>query len=885
NNFNSVPSSRTETPPSDGSPQTPPAVNAPTSSPSRRNSERRKRGFVRKNTQSAPDSFDNDDAYPASGAPTIIQPSDGNEPSDRASRAAGVSIGYFNFDSMQRLLDLSITAKAEKPAFLLTPGGLTVGKDKAGAYMTLPSPNVQTVDEQDGPPNVFKKLSSQEDEESSEQEDAAHAPPASVLHRRRALVPPKMITDDYESATDDGDPHSPTGTSPTSADDSSKKGRRSSIVVIPPMQICPGDLLVYSKVLSQRNTLLDYDGSTQSLSISDESSRKGKNTWSLLRLFDRSGRSKSESLGGLEEVLSNLRPSEFIDEHLSKYKGMTWSEFVSLWEQRNAKNAKALFRKNSKRQLPSSETKTSTLTRTITRLLSPSETEKEMTQENLVSSFRQGPERAGKWNHRTSLRISKLATMPFATRHSFVTLDICRSCNHISQEPSQGTGDNSCFSTLDEIEHQIQNLGTLTRSRNEQKRREALWDLFQSECMFLYDHLMVLRNVFMEPLKKIQVEGFAMFAEPEVLFGNLDELCVVTYAFCKEFLSLILQKMCGEEIDTTEVLVKLFQKSTKANALTQAYHRYTLNYINALNYLETLRRQVEFNEFEKWCSKDARCKKLQLTDLLVSPVQHVMRVPLILKEIEMRTEDPSEKKQISSIIEAEENSLRELDDKMKWLKNFERLLEIQRSIVWPSVNELDPKAFIPDFLKQPLSKQPCERLIVSPRRQIVLEGALQLLDSGKPTEAFVLLFDDMLLITRRKKGLHKKKSSITENWASTCSNKSTSAHEPGYKYIVYKQPLSLDRFFIHDVTPQDGTVNSLKNAFVLVCLNRFQQIVTVHTFQAPNESVKALWLSKLRDTMDRWKRTLQNTVFRNQRTTSTTSTATIQPPDNITTVK
>ncbi|GFR09733.1 putative regulation of rho protein signal transduction, partial [Trichonephila clavata] len=188
------------------------------------------------------------------------------------------------------------------------------------------------------------------------------------------------------------------------------------------------------------------------------------------------------------------------------------------------------------------------------------------------------------------------------------------------------------------------------------------------------------------------------------------------------------------------------------------------------------------------------------------------------------------------------------------------------------------------FLKQPLAKQPCERLIVSPRRQIVLEGALQLLDSGKPSEAFVLLFDDMLLITRRKKGLHKKKSSITENWASTC-NKTTPAHEAGYKYIVYKQPLSLDRFFIHDVNAQDGAANNLKNAFVLVCLNRFQQIVTVHTFQAPNESTKALWLSKLRDTMDRWKRTLQNTVFRNQRTSSNTATTTVQAPNSITTVK
>ncbi|GIX76265.1 putative regulation of rho protein signal transduction [Caerostris extrusa] len=303
---------------------------------------------------------------------------------------------------------------------------------------------------------------------------------------------------------------------------------------------------------------------------------------------------------------------------------------------------------------------------------------------------------------------------------------------------------------------------------------------------------------------------------------------LVTYAFCKEFLSLILQKTTGGDIDTTEVLVKLFQKSSKAHALTQAYHRYTLNYINALNYLETLRRQVEFNEFEKWCSRDVRCKKLQLTDLLVSPVQHIMRVPLILKDIE------------------------------------NHFLKFKRSIVWPSVFELDPKAFIPDFLKQPLAKQPCERLIVSPRRQIVLEGPLHLLDSGKPSEAF--------------------KSSITENWAST-SNKSTPTHEAGYKYIVYKQPLSLDRFFIHDVNTQDGAANNLKNAFVLVCLNRFQQIVTVHTFQASSESAKALWLSKLRDTMDRWKRTLQNTVFRNQRTSSNTATTTVQATNSITTVK
>lgn len=161
----------------------------------------------------------------------------------------------------------------------------------------------------------------------------------------------------------------------------------------------------------------------------------------------------------------------------------------------------------------------------------------------------------------------------------------------------------------------------------------------------------------------------------------------------------------------------------------------------------------------QWCNRDPRCKKLQLTDLLVAPVQHIMKVPLLLREIEQRTEDAQEKEAILKILDKEEASLRELDDKMKWLKNFERLLEIQRSLVWPSVLDIEPKVVVPEFLKNPLAKQPCERLIVSPRRQIVLEGPLSLLDTGRPMDMHVILFDDMLLITRKKKGLGKKVSS------------------------------------------------------------------------------------------------------------------------------
>lgn len=268
-------------------------------------------------------------------------------------------------------------------------------------------------------------------------------------------------------------------------------------------------------------------------------------------------------------------------------------------------------------------------------------------------------------------------------------------------EPAAGgqTGRRPTATTPNQIVRQS-SLSTLssTITRTEQKRQRALWDLFQSECTFFFDHLMTLKNVYMEPLKKIQVEGFAMFADPDVLFGNLDELCCGVYDFCKEFLYIIMRtlKTRPEELNATDVLIKLYKKNPKIDHLRAVYHRYTLNYINALTYLESLRRQVEFVEFEKWSSRDVRCKKLQLTDLLVAPVQHIMRVPIILKDIESHTENPNDRDEIRAILAVEEASLRELDDKMRWLKNFERLLEIQKNISWPNVLDMDPKLYIPE---------------------------------------------------------------------------------------------------------------------------------------------------------------------------------------------
>ena len=102
---------------------------------------------------------------------------------------------------------------------------------------------------------------------------------------------------------------------------------------------------------------------------------------------------------------------------------------------------------------------------------------------------------------------------------------------------------------------------------------------------------------------------------------------------------------------------------------------------------------------------------------------------------------------------------------------------------------------------------------------------------------FALILTDLELI---KFGFFspQQKSSLGENWPSPAVKLQSSASSNelgGMKYVVYKQPLSLDRFFIHEVSNSEANVSKLENSFILINLNRFQQIVSVQTFQAESE--------------------------------------------------
>lgn len=170
---------------------------------------------------------------------------------------------------------------------------------------------------------------------------------------------------------------------------------------------------------------------------------------------------KSGSLCGLEEVLSCMQRIEFDDEQLSKYRGMCWTEFVSHVEKKNRGDGTSSS-SNSSNSSPAT---------------SPEPPPRPASPPPVVSPRRRL--RGALVRAQSERCFERRLT---GARSMWRGLD-----RTLPIKPSP------LVTTLSEKDLLV-SPGSTT-SRAECKRREAVWDLFQSECAFLYDHLMVLKNV------------------------------------------------------------------------------------------------------------------------------------------------------------------------------------------------------------------------------------------------------------------------------------------------------------------------------------------------------------------------------------------------------
>ncbi|XP_075409329.1 pleckstrin homology domain-containing family G member 7 [Tenrec ecaudatus] len=396
--------------------------------------------------------------------------------------------------------------------------------------------------------------------------------------------------------------------------------------------------------------------------------------------------------------------------------------------------------------------------------------------------------------------------------------------------------------TWDEVVETHQKLSP--DQRDLRKQQEAMWELFTSECTYFLDHLLVLKMIFMNTLKYLQTHEYLLDVDLWRLFANLEELSQTSFGFVNSLFGTMKEEGDTAEpalsMDFISVLTKYFRGS-----LCQSHQTYCLNYTAAVFYLESLRQRDDFGIYLKWCEQNEQCRRLRLPELLVAPLHRLTRYPLLLKNIWKRSIDSTEKILIYTIKEKVEMSIRDLEGKVKWLDNFQKLRHLQEIIVWPPLWDRDKRFFIPECLKHIFKEHMAENILSPTSRHLLYEGKLTLAESTRFLDVYLFLFDDFLLVTKTKRNKKKLGGLDPGLMCPSLTPELQTVIKEGGSCTVLDQPIPLDRLVLKNIDPLHVSAFGLRNAFLIQHENRYRQCIAAFLLQAQTENSKKTWMAQM----------------------------------------
>ncbi|KAJ8391995.1 hypothetical protein AAFF_G00083050 [Aldrovandia affinis] len=374
------------------------------------------------------------------------------------------------------------------------------------------------------------------------------------------------------------------------------------------------------------------------------------------------------------------------------------------------------------------------------------------------------------------------------------------------------------------------------------RKEKAVWELFTSECIYFLDQLLVLKEVFLSTLTYLQDNDCLPDIEPWRLFANLNELSLVSFGFLTGLLRAIRDSW---EIPVSGGVSTLQALLTKgfSEKICHSQQKYCLNYPTAVSYLDSLKQREDFATYVKWCERNQECRRLYLRDLLVAPLQRCTRYPLLLRNIGKRSSSEEEKRAVQVVVDLVERSIHELEGKVKWLDNYQKVKRLKESLVWEPVWDRDRRAFVPENLRHLMKTVSLENLVA--HRSLLHEGRLVLTENAKQQDVYLFLFDEFLLITKMKRNKKKSSGSEPNSPHAVVAQELQVLLKEGCTFTVLDQPLSLDRIQLRNIDQLNATASGLLNSFIITHQNRYLQCIAVFVLQASSESIKKAWIVAL----------------------------------------
>ena len=187
-----------------------------------------------------------------------------------------------------------------------------------------------------------------------------------------------------------------------------------------------------------------------------------------------------------------------------------------------------------------------------------------------------------------------------------------------------------------------------TKNAFYQVRWKTLFSVFQEN--FSKNKFEKVYIYFFASTTRLRFDDFGRFCNFQQ-FSSVTFNCAISTSFPRKASD---KTICKCNIETGDVFVQF------EHQVCPSYQRYCMNYSNALSYMEhQLRGNIQWELFVRHCERDSRCKRLKLTDLLVAPMQHLTKYPLLLKTIRKKTFDHRERKLLQDAISNVEAAISE----------------------------------------------------------------------------------------------------------------------------------------------------------------------------------------------------------------------------------
>eukprot|EP01102_Stenamoeba_stenopodia_P004223 TRINITY_DN1449_c0_g1_i1.p1 TRINITY_DN1449_c0_g1~~TRINITY_DN1449_c0_g1_i1.p1 ORF type:complete len:550 (-),score=136.24 TRINITY_DN1449_c0_g1_i1:62-1711(-) len=238
------------------------------------------------------------------------------------------------------------------------------------------------------------------------------------------------------------------------------------------------------------------------------------------------------------------------------------------------------------------------------------------------------------------------------------------------------------------------------------------------------------------------------------------------------------------------------------------YTTYCSNYPNAMNLLEILESNKEWQSFLAICQSDSKCHSLSLSNFLIKPVQRICKYPLLINEL-LKCTDPehSEYTMLHKAREKIEQVVNYINSKKECAEMLQKAVDIQSDV--DGILEGD---------------------LIAPSRRFVREGPMVVSKSSSngytnKEDAQLFLFNDLLILCKRK--------GILELAMSTPSSLANNKHRKNFDLLA-KISLDLCRLIDLADSPQ------AKSAFEIISGAKTWR------FFGASEEDKASWVKSLK---------------------------------------